>query len=73
MLQDTHAASTITAGQVHAADCDTMVMRRDGGAGGKGKGTGGSAEKEEETARCRDGGKSGGGLRELERRKRFKF
>jgi hypothetical protein len=49
-----------------------MVMRRDGGASGKEKGTGGSAYKEEETARCRDGGKSGGELRELERRKRFK-
>jgi hypothetical protein len=49
-----------------------MVIRRDGGAGGKGKGTGGSAEKEEETARCWDGGKSGGGLWELERWKRFK-
>jgi hypothetical protein len=35
------------AGQAHAADRDTMVMRRDGGAGGKGKGTGGSAEKED--------------------------
>jgi hypothetical protein len=33
---------------------------------------GGYAEKEEETARCQDGRKSGGGLRELERRKRFK-
>jgi hypothetical protein len=36
----------------------------------KEKGTGGSAEKEEETARCQDDGKSGGGLRELERRKK---
>jgi hypothetical protein len=69
---DTRAASTIAAGQAHAADRDTMVMRQDGGAGGKGKGTGGSAEKEEETAQCRDDGKSGGGLRELERRKRSK-
>jgi hypothetical protein len=33
---------------------------------------GGSAEKEEETARCRNSGKSGGWLRELKRRKRFK-
>jgi hypothetical protein len=66
------AALTIVAGQAHAADRDTMVMRRDGGAGGKGKGTGGSAEKEEETAQCQDGGKSGGGLRELKRQKRFK-
>jgi hypothetical protein len=64
-------ALTIVAEQAHAADRDTMVMRRDR-AGGKGKGTGGSTGKEEETARCRDGGKSGGGLRELERRKRFK-
>jgi hypothetical protein len=39
------AAPTIAAGQAHAADRDTMVMRLDGGAGGKGKGTGGSAEK----------------------------
>jgi hypothetical protein len=45
-----------------------MVMQRDGGASGKGKGTGGSTEKEEETARCRNDGKSGGGLRELKRR-----
>jgi hypothetical protein len=49
-----------------------MVMQQDSRAGGKIRGTGGSTEKEEETARCRDGGKSGGGLRELERRKRFK-
>jgi hypothetical protein len=49
-----------------------MVMERDGWASGKGKGTGGSAEKEEETARCRIGGKSGGGLRELKRRKGLK-
>jgi hypothetical protein len=41
-----HAAPMIAAGQAHAADRDTMVMQRDGGAGGKGKGTGGSAEKE---------------------------
>jgi hypothetical protein len=40
----------IAAGQAHVADRDTMVMRWDGGAGGKGKETGGSAEKEEETA-----------------------
>jgi hypothetical protein len=57
-------APTIVAGQAHAADRDTMVRRWDGG---KGKGTGGFAEKEEETARCRDGGKSEGGIRELER------
>jgi hypothetical protein len=69
---DTRAAPMIAAGQAHAADRDMMVMRRDGGAGGKGKGMGGSAEKEKETARCRDSGKSGGGLRELELRKRFK-
>jgi hypothetical protein len=49
-----------------------MGMQPDSGAGGKGKGMGGSAEKEEETVRCQDGGKSGGELRELERRKRFK-
>jgi hypothetical protein len=68
-----HARGTDDRGrQAHAADRDTMVMRRDGEAGGKGKGMGGSAEKEEETARCRDGEKSAGGLRELERRKRFK-
>jgi hypothetical protein len=65
-------ASTIAAGQAHAADRDMTVMRRDGGAGGKGKWTGGSAEKEEETAQCQDGGKSGGGLWELARRKRFR-
>jgi hypothetical protein len=44
------AASTITAGQAHAADRDTMVMQRDSGASGKGKGTGGSTEKEGEIA-----------------------
>jgi hypothetical protein len=44
---DTRAAPMITAGQAHAADRDTMVMRWDGRAGGKGKGTGGSAEKED--------------------------
>jgi hypothetical protein len=49
-----------------------MVMQRDGGASGKGKGTGGSVEKEEETARCQNGEKSGGGLRELKRRKGLK-
>jgi hypothetical protein len=49
-----------------------MVMQRDGGASGKGKGMGGSAEKEEETARCRNGGKSRGGLLELKRRKGLK-
>jgi hypothetical protein len=38
----------------------------------KRKRMGGSAEKDEETARCQDGEKLGGGLRELERRKRFK-
>jgi hypothetical protein len=67
-----HARGTDDRGRAGAADRDTMVMRRDSGAGGKGKGTGGSVEKEEETARCRDGGKSGGGLRKLEQRKRFK-
>jgi hypothetical protein len=36
----------IAAGQAHAADRDTMVMRRDVGAGGKGRGTGGYAEKD---------------------------
>jgi hypothetical protein len=41
------AAPTHVAGQAHVADRDTMVMRRDGGAGGKGKGTGGSTEKED--------------------------
>jgi hypothetical protein len=68
---DTRAAPTIAAGQVHGADRDTMVMRQDGGAGGKGKGTGGSAKKED----CAMSGrrKIGGGLRELERRKRFKI
>jgi hypothetical protein len=45
--EDTRAAPTIAAGQAHAADRDTMVMQRDGGAGGKGKGTGGSTEKED--------------------------
>jgi hypothetical protein len=49
-----------------------MVMQRDGGASGKGKGTGGSVEKEEETARRRNGGKWGGGLLELKRRKGLK-
>jgi hypothetical protein len=66
------AAPTIAAGQAHAADRDTTVMQRDDGASGKGKGMGGSTEKEEETARCRNGGKSGGGLRELKRRKGLK-
>jgi hypothetical protein len=47
-------------------------MQWDGKSGGKEKGMGGSAEKEEETARCQDSGKSGGGLQELERQKRFK-
>jgi hypothetical protein len=37
----------IAAGQAHAGDRDMMVMRWDGGAGGKGKGTGGSVEKED--------------------------
>jgi hypothetical protein len=60
------------AGQAHAADHYTMVMQRDGGASEKGKGTGGSAEKEEESTGCRNGGKSGGGLRELKRRKGLK-
>jgi hypothetical protein len=49
-----------------------MVMQRDNGASGKGKGTGGSAEKEEETTWCRNGEKSGGGLRELKRWKGLK-
>jgi hypothetical protein len=44
---DTRGAPTIAAEQAHAADRDTMVMRRDGGTGGKGKGTGGSVEKED--------------------------
>jgi hypothetical protein len=59
-----HAHSTDDRGRAGASTgSDTIVMRQDGGAGGKGKGMGGSAEKEEETARCRDGGKSGGRLR----------
>jgi hypothetical protein len=58
------------AGQAHAADRHTMVMRREGGAGGKGKGTGGSTVKED----CAMSGwqKIGGGLRELELRKKVK-
>jgi hypothetical protein len=44
---DTRAAPTIAAGHAHTADRDTMVMRRDGGAGGKGWGTGGSTEKDD--------------------------
>jgi hypothetical protein len=39
------AAPTIAVGQAHAADRDTMVMRRDGGAGGKGKGMGAPRKK----------------------------
>jgi hypothetical protein len=62
----------IAAGQAHAADRDMMVMQWDGGASGKGKGTGGSTEKEEETARCWNGGKSEVWLRELKRRKGLK-
>jgi hypothetical protein len=38
----------------------------------KEKGRAAAQKKKEETARCRDDGKSGGGLRELELRKRFK-
>jgi hypothetical protein len=44
---DTRAAPTIVAGEAHAADRSMMVMRRDGGAGGKGRGTGNSAEKDD--------------------------
>jgi hypothetical protein len=66
---DMRAAPTIAAGQAHAADHDKMVMRRDGGAGGKGRGTGGSMEKDD----CAISGrrKIWGGLWELERWKRF--
>jgi hypothetical protein len=67
-----HARGTDDRGRAaHVADHETMVMRQDGGAGGKGKGTGSSVEKED----CVISGWRkirGGGLWELERRKRFK-
>jgi hypothetical protein len=51
---------TIAAGEAHTAECDTMGC--DGTAGLVEKKKGQAAPRKKRTARCRDGGKSGGGF-----------
>jgi hypothetical protein len=67
---DTRGAPMIAAGQAHAADRDTMGC--DGTAGPVEKEKGRAAPRKNRTARCRDGGKSGGGFGSSSSGKGFK-